>query len=609
MLTLIKLPALSLLLLFIFSCATSREQIVRPPAPLPEPPAPPAVIVSPSPEPMPATPDVVRRYRQYIKCGEDTKAVFNSCGIDALPFIRTTFYDVDGDGADEMIAGSKDGLLRLYKNTGSTDSPSWEIVEHYFDGIQVGAFSAPAAGDIDNDGLPEILVGSGGFSTASGNISVYKNSGTRIKPVWRKVDMPELRVGNDAAPALLDVDNDGRPDIIAGNSTGNLFLFRNRSSAGRIVFEKDAAFFKGVKLGMYAAPAATMCGDKGANKICVIAGNDTGKLYILERSVNGKAAWSREQLKISFAGFTSPAFISGGGRNRDLVVSESSGGLHYFRNKDGGYRKWEETPLMFDGRIIAGLACAPAVSHILDGTFMVIGNIDGELKFFEYRPMSGKLPWAEKKAFAGVAKLPGYSRAVLAEWQGGYLLITGQQDGKLRAFLNSGTINRPKWVEQKKFFGSLPLMMHAAPAVFDLDGDGRWELIVGDEAGVIRGFRYRLKADGMPVWEAIPDMFNGVKVGRFAVPSLFRDGEKIYLLSGRQDGKLILFASGTDAEGRTVFSREAYLEGVAVNEHSAPSAFSNNGVIEISVGDYSGNLKHFACRNTVEEVRADAGNP
>ena len=191
-----------------------------------------------------------------MQCDEK-KDFFNSSGIEVLPFMRVIFFDIDGDGVKEMIAGSKDGSLRLYRNSGTRDVPHWELDAHYFDGVSAAAFSAPAAGDIDGDGKPEILIGTGGFSKDSGKVICYKNEGTLKRPVWKRMDLPEINVGNDATPALFDVDNDGRPDLIVGNSTGDLFLFRNKRTEKGIAFVKDTAYFKGVKLGMYVVPAVT----------------------------------------------------------------------------------------------------------------------------------------------------------------------------------------------------------------------------------------------------------------------------------------------------------------------------------------------------------------
>src|SRR3990172_2346084 len=46
--------------------------------------------------------------RSFLKCEEKTGSFFNSSGIEVLPFMRAIFYDIDNDGIEEMIAGSKD---------------------------------------------------------------------------------------------------------------------------------------------------------------------------------------------------------------------------------------------------------------------------------------------------------------------------------------------------------------------------------------------------------------------------------------------------------------------------------------------------------------------
>jgi hypothetical protein len=51
-----------------------------------------------------------------------------------------------------------------------------------------------------------------------------------------------------------------------------------------------------------------------------------------------------------------------------------------------------------------------------------------------------------------------------------------------------------------------------------------------------------------------------------------------------------------------VFSREELLSNLQFNNHSSPSVFMNKGVIDLSVGDYNGNLRHFACRKGGIEV-------
>ncbi len=253
-------------------------------------------------------------------------------------------------------------------------------------------------------------------------------------------------------------------------------------------------------------------------------------------------------------------------------------------------------PDFFDGRILAGSVCAPGRSDIRGRSFLVVGNINGEIKLFEYLPSSNRLPWVEKAGFFKGIKLPGFSRGILADWQGKELLITGQQDGVMKAFTNSGNLDRPLWKEQKAFFRSIPKMLHAAPSVFDLDGDGKWELIVGDADGYVRGFRYTGVSRGMPVWESAGDLFKTVKVGRFAAPAVIKEAGVLYLFVGEQDGRIKVFTADADDTRPAVFHNDYYLGDIRVNNHSSPSAVAAGGKIELLVGDYNGNLKHFACR-------------
>jgi hypothetical protein len=570
------------LLVMISSCATQKEVSL----PAVHPPSRPEVHGPQPPAPAP-------KLRVSLQCREDTKKVFNRCGIESLPFERIAFYDMDGDGTQELVAGGKDGALRLYKNYGTLINPEWRLQENYFQGISAGAFSSPAVGDIDGDGRPEIAVGTGGFSSDSGRVIVFKNAGTAAEPRWEKIEMPEIRVGNDATPSFLAMGGRGRPDLLVGNSEGRLFLYRNRSGKGRVSFRRDGSYFRGVRLGMYSATAAFAAG----GKVHVIVGNDMGKLYLFESSSGSKGDWSRTTLGIFTTGFASPSFVrSSDGGSADLVVSDASGRLRYFRNRKGNFRDWEESDALFSGRVLPGPACTPVMEAEGDRRFMTSGNVYGEMKLFDFdAPVDGVVPAERQDFFKGI-KLPGFSKGLLAEWRGALILVTGQQDGLIRAFANSGSWERPVWSEQNNFFAGLPKMLHASPAVFDLDGDGRWELIVGDAEGRVQGFRYEPGPDGNQSWKRIEGVFDRVKVGRYASPALFRDAGMTYLLVGRQDGRIALFTAEGSPPETGVFQPDGLLGGIVVKGHSSPSAVERSGRIEIAVGDYDGNLRHFSCQ-------------
>ena len=590
-----KITLLIISLFLTVSCAPQKE-IAHAPLELPPTPV-------QKPQPIVKAPVVkapVVKYKSFLQCDEKTKDNFNSSGIEVLPFSRVVFFDIDGDGADEMIAGSKDGSLRLYRNSGSRSAPHWLLDADYFAGIRAGAFSAPAAGDIDGDGRPEILVGTGGFSKDSGKVIFYKNTGTFVRPDWKRMDLPEINVGNDAAPVLFDVDKDGRPDLIVGNSAGNLFLFRARVKEKKVVFVKDVDYFKGVNLGMYVVPAVT----SSLNGILIIAGDSMGKLSVLERGYESGSLWQKSALPLSAGNFAAPAFIQSDQPGAmDLVISDGNGQLSYYRNRKNDYRDWDKTDDFFSGRTLTGPASAPVITELNGSAFMVVGNINGEIRLFVNKPSSAEMPWKEKPGFFHGIKLTGFSRGTVTEWNGRYLLITGQQDGMLRAFQNNGTPEKPSWSELKQFFRGIPKIMHAAPAIFDIDDDGKWELVVGGADGYVKGFRYKIGPDGNPVWEKIEKIFDYAKVAGFASPSLVKDKDKTYLFVGQQDGKISIFTADPKYWGASVYYPDEYLRGIQVKNHSSPGAFEKKGLVELAVGDYDGNLKYFTCHREKREIK------
>src|ERR1700690_2300900 len=114
------------LTLFIFFSFTPKEEVLQTRTVVTPPPAPEPVIAI---EPELVIPPYIPRYEEQIRCEDNTRATFNSCGLDILPFLRTAFFDMYNDGIQEMIVGSKDGTLRLYKNTGTTEEPAWKLIE------------------------------------------------------------------------------------------------------------------------------------------------------------------------------------------------------------------------------------------------------------------------------------------------------------------------------------------------------------------------------------------------------------------------------------------------------------------------------------------------
>ena len=589
-----SLPAIALFsIIMLSSCATQKET-VYPPIEKVEPP-------EKKPSEIVRRPDVIKPIAPKIEpCEETTERSINRTGIETMSFMRINFFDIDGKGLQDMIVGNKSGYVYLYKNGGDPVKHPWRSVV-YFEGVKAGAFSSPALGDLDGDGRAELIVGTGGFSSDSGKVFFFRNEGTVQRPTWKKMASPVLSIGNDAAVTIVDYDFDGKPDIIACNSEGKIFFFKNVSEGNDLKFVKDPSPPIRGNFGMYAVPSAKKIGDR----VMLVIGNSMGKLFMFEIRKNGSGLSAKQfKVGISAKAFASPAFASLLDKGRtDLIVADGDGMISYYENLKGDFSSLRQKEDLFNNRILAGPVCSPTICYIGNKAYMVIGNMDGTLRFFENNKSDQGIAWTEKRGYLSGIKVKGFSRGILTSWEGKEMLITGQGSGTLRAFINAGN-KKPAWKEKVSFFQGIKIKGHSTPAIFDLDGDGKWQLISGAADGGIYAYRIKGMKKGLPVWEQIEGAFDGMRVSGFSVPSIVRDDKAVYLIVGQQDGRISTFKAdivdNAPVNYRSLrFVETDLLANVRMHEHSSPFVLLNNGVFDIISGDYNGNLRHFLCKKSL----------
>jgi len=124
-----------------------------------------------------------------------------------------TIADVDGDGIQDVVWGagySSTGADHLYVGHWATQTIAWE--SEALD----GPFLGPEVGDLDGDGIPEIVVASfmseSGYD--SGRIIVFDSRNLKVRAIWRGV-----AGGNNGWTGihdlkLRDLNKDGRLEIL-----------------------------------------------------------------------------------------------------------------------------------------------------------------------------------------------------------------------------------------------------------------------------------------------------------------------------------------------------------------------------------------------------------
>lgn len=160
------------------------------------------------------------------------------------------FFDYNGDGLQDLIVGNYGYLdsswldplfgltceyvssLALFENTGTSDVPGYRLITRDYLGLGALKMQAliPAAGDVDGDGVRDLLCGN-----SKGKLVYLHNKAASGQPADFELADPafmQIDVGDFSAPQVIDLDRDGLNDLVIGNRKGKLHYYRNTGNTG-----------------------------------------------------------------------------------------------------------------------------------------------------------------------------------------------------------------------------------------------------------------------------------------------------------------------------------------------------------------------------------------
>lgn len=257
------------------------------------------------------------------------------------------FFDADGDGLKDLIignyqyfkpSGNKPGQIAYYKNNGTAQSPSFELVTKDYAAISTLNLNGitPTFGDIDDDGVDEMIIGE-----YEGKIHLFENAASQGQPADFSLQTPNYQsidVGRFSTPQLFDVDDDGLLDLIIGEQNGNVNYYRNTGTANSPMFtlvtDKMGAVdvrLDGSILG-YSIPFMF----RYENELRLLVSSESGNLFMYDDietnitdtftlvSNNYQDIWEGSRTSITGTDLDNDGFM-------DFVIGNYDGGVTYFK--------------------------------------------------------------------------------------------------------------------------------------------------------------------------------------------------------------------------------------------------------------------------------------
>ncbi len=141
------------------------------------------------------------------------------------------FGDIDGDNKGDLVAASVNpGSITILRNTSSPGNISFAAKVDF----GAGGFGVRSVrlGDIDGDSKVDASIGYENKTI----VSIFRNiSSTGVVNFENKIDYSPASTSNSYCTALGDLNQDGRPELLAGNFNGtNLTIYKNKAIAASL---------------------------------------------------------------------------------------------------------------------------------------------------------------------------------------------------------------------------------------------------------------------------------------------------------------------------------------------------------------------------------------
>ncbi|MBN1340149.1 MAG: VCBS repeat-containing protein, partial [Bacteroidales bacterium] len=224
---------------------------------------------------------------------------------------------------------------------------------------------------------------------------------------------------------------------------------------------------------------------------------------------------------------------------------------------------------------------------------LIIGTLNGNLYHYrQVEPLSTSFVLISDH-FSDIA-VSGFAKPCFADLDGNGLLelIIGETGGALALYRQYNT-NPFLFSPETVNFNSIDVGGNSAPALTDLDGDGLWDLIIGEWDGNLN--HYEQISQYSLSFSLVTEDFNSIYVGNNSTPGITDlEGDGLMdLFVGESGGNLNHYRQQSWQSISFYLVSENFNYDIGINSSPCFTDLDDDGLIDLIEGNYNGNLYHF----------------
>lgn len=361
----------------------------------------------------------------------------------AGPNVHTLVGDIGGDARPEiLLTGLSYGPLWAFRGDG-TLALGWPVFD-------IPGVAYPALGQLRAGGAREVVASYNGDGS-EGALAAYGGDG-QLLGGWPSANMSVNGTPASAAPMTADADGDGIDEVFYS-----------------WIFGADGSTFAEVQFGWNSPAIADLDAD-GELELVTATGTSNSIVTLSVRRLDGSA----------LPGF--PVAFEGSARTYPVIADVDADGAPEIVVVGGA-------ALLVYGRDAALERTIPLSSRPAYGSAPAIADLDGDSIPEVVVQLEGSVDVVRGDGSA----FPGWPLAVPGRWMGNSSPVVGDVDGDgapeivfVTQQLGSATtgsvhVHHHDGVSHPRFPRTLELGAGMTPAIADVDGDGRNEIVVGGD--------------------------------------------------------------------------------------------------------------------------------